>query len=941
MNVEIARVLRDDYGLDAQAEMVINGRRPDVLVQRDAGPVIIESEFAPARGVDSDALAKLFLKVAGRSVGVTFALILPRELRDAHESELPSLLRSLKFKWHAWYSTTDPGPDEKGSLRDLAASVETVSTRATDIDEAVNCLQEGAYAAGETLYHLEGSMAQVAEVFDREPSEEVANMAALMCINAMMLQDRLSAAKSDMPPMPIHDESKALVSGEYLRELSAGWSRIIEIDYKPVFERPLEVLRALPLSESAKFVTECRKTAIDLGNLMSAAGHDLAGQVFNRLVADRKFLAAYYTSIPAATLLAGLALEPDRWDVDWSDIDALKNFTVLDPACGTGTLLMAAYQQILRNHRVAASGGEMASMDELHKVLIEHTIHGSDVVDAAIHMTASTLATMAPKATFDSMNVHVFPLGIDADDDEDAKVGSLEWLDTTSIGSMFTGVVDQTPSDSSSSKVEISRPNANLVIANPPFRRHNSDTGHGDYKTRVFGHAEDDAEDLSARLSEMLRGTPANLIAGLASAFVLLAHRTLRSPDRLALVLPASFLFGTSWQEIRELFADRYHVEWVVSLHSAEDESLSYDTGIAEVMVVAKKVRYDQSPPRRARFVNLWRRPEHAGESQALLREIHRLPLGCYPLDSPPFGGGELALGSEKWGEMIDAPIGGHPWMGGRWRSSILGQYSYSLMLGELWASDAVDITGKLPITELESTSHISPYDLQIRGSRGAFEVREGWTRSDRYPGVWRVDSDAQRTMVNVPDSRLTPKTFDAVPEEWQSAGFLHVARDVRYTSQRVCATKTDVRALGIRSWFTLMLRDVSEERREAAEALMVIWLNSTMGMILHANHANRSQLGRGTGSRTMLTTLPVLDVRQFSDEKLGAALSIYDDMKDAEFEPLYMCAVDPARIELDERFIWEVSELDPDESNASLADLRLLIAQEPSIHGTKAPALP
>ena len=941
MNVEIARVLRDDFGLDAQAEMVINGRRPDVLVQRDAGPVIIESEFAPARGVDSDALAKLFLKVAGRSVGVTFALILPRELRYAHESDLPSLLRSLNFKWHAWYSTTDPGPDEEGSLRDLAASVETVSTRATDIDEAVNCLQEGAYAAGETLYHLEGSMAQVAEVFDRAPSEEVANMAALMCINAMMLQDRLSAAKSDMPPMPTHDESRPLVSGEYLRDLSAGWSRIIEIDYKPVFERPLEVLRALPLSESAKFVTECRKTAIDLGNLMSAAGHDLAGQVFNRLVADRKFLAAYYTSIPAATLLAGLALEPDRWDVDWSDIDALKNFTVLDPACGTGTLLMAAYQQILRNHRVAASGGEMASMDELHKVLIEHTIHGSDVVDAAIHMTASTLATMAPKATFDSMNVHVFPLGIDADDDEDAKVGSLEWLDTTSIGSMFTGVADQTPSDSSSSKVEISRPNANLVIANPPFRRHESDTGHGDYKTRVFGHTEEDADELSARLSAMLRGTPANLIAGLASAFVLLAHRTLRSPDRVAMVLPASFLFGTSWQEIRQLFADRYHVEWVVALHSTEVGSLSYDTGIAEAMIVAKKVRYDQAPPRKAKFINLWRRPEHAAESEALLREIRRSPSGIHGIDGPPLGGRELALGTEKWGEIVKAPIGGGPWIGGRWRSSALTQYSRALSTGELWASDCLDVAGQLPVVGLESLSGISPHHRTLRGGQGAFDIRKGWELSDRFAAMWHIESDAQRTMVNDPDSRLTPKSVGTMPEQWRSAGFLHIAGDVRYTSQRIIATKTEVRALGIRSWYSLNLRDVVEERREAAEALMVVWLNSTMGMLLQANHANRSQLGRGTGSRTMLTTLPVLDVRQFSDEKLGAALSIYEDMKDAEFEPLYMCAVDPARIELDERFIWEVSELDPDESNASLADLRLLIAQEPSIHGTKAPALP
>lgn len=934
-------MFRDDFGLDAQAEVVINGRRPDVLVQRETGPVIIESEFAPARSVDSDALARLFLNVAGRSVGVTFALILPRELRDARERELPSLLRSLRFNWRAWFSPTDMGPDEEGSMEDLVSSVASASAKATDIDAAVTCLQEGAYSAGETLYHLEGSMATVAKVFDREPSEEVANMAALMCINAMMLQDRLSAAKTEMPALPVHDELRALVSGEYLRELSAGWSRIIEIDYKPVFERPLEVLRALPLSEASKFVTECRKTAIDLGNLMTAAGHDLAGQVFNRLVADRKFLAAYYTSIPAATLLAGLALAPDRWDVDWSDIDSLKSFTVLDPACGTGTLLMAAYQQILHNHRAAAAGDEMASTDELHKVLIEHTIHGSDVVDAAIHMTASTLATMAPKATFDSMNVHVFPLGVDPDDDADAKVGSLEWLDTVSIGSMFTGVADQAPSDGSSSKVEISRPNANLVIANPPFRRHESGTGHGDYKTRVFGHAEEDADELSARLSEMLRGTPANLIAGLASAFVLLAHRTLRSPDRLALVLPASFLFGTSWQEIRQLFVDRYDVEWVVALHSAEDESLSYDTGIAEVMIVAKKVRYEQDPPRRAKFINLWRCPKHAGESEALLREIRRSPSGFNQIEGPPLGGRELALGAEKWGEIVDAPIGGGPWIGGRWRSSALGQYSNALTDGELWASDCVDITGHLPVAELDAVVGISPHHRMIRGLQGEFEVREGWDRSDRFAGMWHIESDAQRTMVNAPNARMSPKSVGVVPEAWQSAGTLHIAGDVRYTSQRIIATKTDARALGIRSWYSLNLRCVEGGRREAAEALMVIWLNSTMGMLLQANHANRSQLGRGTGSRTMLTTLPVLDVRQFTDQKLDAALSIYEDMKDAEFEPLYMCAVDSARIELDERFIWEVSELDPDESNASLSDLRSLLAQEPSIHGTKSPALP
>ena len=119
-----------------------------------------------------------------------------------------------------------------------------------------------------------------------------------------------------------------------------------------------------------------------------------------------------------------------------------------------------------------------------------------------------------------------------------------------------------------------------------------------------------------------------------------------------------------------------------------------------------------------------------------------------------------------------------------------------------------------------------------------------------------------------------------------------------------------------------------------------MVWLNTTFGMLLHANHANRSQLGRGTGNRTMLRTLPVLDVRRLTDEQLEGAHNMYLEMQDREFEPFFMCAVDSARIELDERFVREVSGLNVS-AVASVRDLGVLLAQEPSIHGSKGPALP
>ena len=941
VNVALARIMRDEFGLDAQAEMIVNGRRPDVLIQRSAGPVVIESEFAPAHSVDDDALAKLFMKVGGQSVGVTFALVLPSELRDIHESELSDRLLSSCFTWRIWYSTIDSGPDESGSLRDLADSIVASEARVTDIEEAVSCLEKGAHAAGATLYNNPGLMAAVAKVFDRDESKEVANMAALMCINAMVLHDRLYAASRNIPPGPEHRGNSYLVGGLYVDELMMAWNQVMEIDYKPIFEKPYEVLAAIRGVDAIYFVSECRRAAVELTGFATTSGHDLSGQVFNRLVADRKFLAAYYTSIPAATLLSGLALMPEQWpDVDWGDIESIRKFVVLDPACGTGTLLMAAYQRIVRNHGAMNVGGGSESESDLHKALIEDTIHGSDVVDAAIHLTASTLAAMAPRATFDSMNVHVFPLGVDGTEGGQAKIGSLEWLDNQSVWSMFSGAAVQVSSNGSRTKAQVPRPEANLVIANPPFRRHNSATGSGEYNTRVFGQAEDDAQELSTRVSEVIKGTPASLVAGLASVFVLLADRTVCASDRIAFVLPATALFGTSWEGIRKLLADTYEVEWVVSSHDPHVQSLSYDTSIGEVMLIARKLNDEEGAPRRARFVNLWRRPEHAGESEALLRQLRRLPATEITLEGPPVGNQELSLGSEKWGEVVNAPIDGHPWMGSRWRSGVLGQFAYSLVDGQLWKSDATGIAGSVPIAQLGSIANISPYHLQIKGTQGAFDIQQGWDRSDKYAGLWHLSSGTQRTMVNSPDARLIPKQAQPAIELWRNAGWLHIASDVGYSSQRILATKTDSRSLGVRSWYTLAVRDFDDDRREFAEAALVIWFNTTLGMLLHANHANRSQLGRGMGNKTMLGSLPVLDVRELSGDQLDAARKIYLETRDKPFEPIFKCAVDPMRIEIDERFVLEVLGLDRN-ATVAVADLRELLAQEPSIHGKKKPALP
>ena len=109
--------------------------------------------------------------------------------------------------------------------------------------------------------------------------------------------------------------------------------------------------------------------------------------------------------------------------------------------------------------------------------------------------------------------------------------------------------------------------------------------------------------------------------------------------------------------------------------------------------------------------------------------------------------------------------------------------------------------------------------------------------------------------------------------------------------------------------------------------------------MLLHANHSNRAQEGRGTGNKGMLESLSTLDVRELQEWQLDEAQAIWRDFRNRKFQPFHHCAVDPARIELDERVVRDMLGLGEGAVEAA-ARLRTLLASDPSIHGSKKPEL-
>ena len=522
-------------------------------------------------------------------------------------------------------------------------------------------------------------------------------MAALVVINAMVFQERLAGGEEVYQPV-----NAARRNGRFSRlVLLRMWEEILAIDYYPIFSMAKDVVEQLSDVEAGAVLDECAETAAALLGMGAVGRHDLAGRIFNRLISERKLLAAFYTSIPASTLLAGLALSPSRWPgVDWGDTGAVADLRVIDPACGTGTLLMAAYRQILQNH--AATGRAASDDPALHQALVERVITGADVVQSAIHLTAATLAAMSPSIRFEQMQLHTLRLGMEPSGD--IHLGSLDWLVASEVQSFFSATQEQVGATSSAGSI-VQRPQADLVISNPPYTRRGSDGGHEDSLARVFSLPEgggESQEAIAKRTSALLKGTPANQMAGHASSFTVLADRLVNPGGRLALVLPVTALSGESWREVREMLSSRYEIEYVVSSHDPDMRSMSYDTAIAETLLVARRLREDESHSGRGVFVNLWRTARQETDALALINAVNA--VASAPLlrsDGPPVGGSPLIVGGEQWGEIVDGPVGSGPWKASRWKRALTGQLAAAVERGELWTDDGSQLAGHISVATL------------------------------------------------------------------------------------------------------------------------------------------------------------------------------------------------------------------------------------------------
>ena len=672
---------------------------------------------------------------------------------------------------------------------------------------------------------------------------------------------------------------------------------------------------------------------------MNATGienaHHLTGRIFQKLIADRNYLATFYTLPASAALLARLAVA--KMDgIDWSDPNAIGRLRIGDFACGTGALLSAVYEQVAARHERA--GGDP---EKLHPAMMESVLFGCDVMPSAIHITGSTLSGAYPDVEFKSSRLYTLPYG--RQEDGSVKIGSLELLQSSSAMTLFntsdpakrTGRIGE--ETAAYVIADVPDEGFDIVIMNPPFtsntKHRDADSGTLTAAFAAFDASKEDQAGMAKRMKRMSRDTCYHGHAGLASAFVALADKKLRPNGVLALVLPFTAIRGASWTGFRKVMTTGYTDLTVLTIAAnGMDMSFSSDTGIAECLIIGRKKTKTKKSDGRAKFVSLHRRPISFVEASAFSRSIQN-DTSTRRLEDGPYGGVPIYCGETLAGDILNASTDDYDkgWGAARILDASVAQAAHSLSNHELWPP-SMPTSHAVAMTTLEELARLGVHDsmLILPSHNGPFE-RIPPSVTSTYPCLWNHNAKVEKRMVCEPDSalRVKPGMEKRASKLWETASRVHLNRDFRFTSQSLTVAFTRQKSIGGRAWPNVIFSDARFDYPFS------VWSNCTLGLTMYWWNSSRQQDGRGQTTRLIAPSLPVLDLRSLSKRQLAVAKGIFNDFHERELKPAYLADVDPNRARLDRRVVCDLLEFDEDTYRA----VRRLAAKwcaEPSVHGGK-----
>jgi len=370
---------------------------------------------------------------------------------------------------------------------------------------------------------------------EQQHAEAVARfLAAYIFLSQILFLRLLSTARRDL------SVRADAISHYTLRQV---FQQIVDqINYRPIYE--LDVLDNI----NEKFL----KDTFDLiwGLEIERVRYELPGRIFHELMPTeiRKLLAAFYTRPQAADLLAHLTIQT-------------SDDTILDPACGSGTILTSAYR---RKAELFTHEGKAGNP---HKRFCEQEIFGVDIMPFAVHLASANLAAMDPGTTIartqiiqrDSLQLEPdgYPAGVQLSLFREAATAR------TAQGEEY--LVRLAPMD--------------CVLMNPPFTKIERGIRRFIDLRRFVGYCGGEV--------------------GLWGHFIVLADIFLKEQGIFGAVLPINVLRGRESERIRRKLFEEWTPLYI--LKPTRNYGFSEWAEYRDVLFIARKQR--PSPDHRVRFV--------------------------------------------------------------------------------------------------------------------------------------------------------------------------------------------------------------------------------------------------------------------------------------------------------------------------------------------------
>ncbi len=405
LNVRLSDELKQ-RGLNARPEVTHPGnRRVDVEVRIGPARIAVEAKHGQSSDKRLEAIGDADRRLPGDQdlADCAVAVCYP----DATTGES---LPIAELIWTIRDGSPTPATWTPGSLDQLVSVIRLASAQLGNPDFAAAALSNSLDAAVNRLDdHQKQSLARALDLPRqtkdgkpvREPWNAPAKRALLVVATAVMFHSRLDSHLPGMRPQTDNRTGQPFGGtwpptmaqlcadnpnpiGDFLE----AWNLILALDYKPIFETGRAALLACPPNPSfTGAISDTAKAALAVSSNIAGMRHDLLGRIFHTVLDTARYDGSFYTTTTAATLLAALAIKESM--CDWNNAEAITKLRITDPACGTGTLLMAAAERI----RELAPQAEVES--DLARSLIEQVLSGYDVNLTATHMAATTLGLLS------------------------------------------------------------------------------------------------------------------------------------------------------------------------------------------------------------------------------------------------------------------------------------------------------------------------------------------------------------------------------------------------------------------------------------------------------------------------------------------------------------------------------------------------------------------